>query len=69
MVPVLIGVLMFNSMFSSDYFIWDSFAAFLGLFCLGLFCLGIFCASGLFCPGLFCLGLFYLFTDETVSIS
>ena len=30
MVPVLIGVHMFNSMFSSDYFVWDSFVCFFG---------------------------------------
>ena len=30
MAPVLIGVHMFNSMFSSDYFLWDSFVCFFG---------------------------------------
>ena len=29
-VPVLIGVHMFNSMFNSDYFVWDSFVCFFG---------------------------------------
>ena len=58
MVPLLIGVHMFNSMFSSNYFVWDSFC----LLFWDCFFWEYFAIRDCFCPGLFCLGLFCLFT-------